>query len=67
MEDEGIAPNTYGTYSWSSRYGQKVAPVHHISVGIVYRHVQARLSVYTDWTSCMYLAQYPRLPICVLI
>ena len=29
--------------------------------------VLARLSAHTDWISCMYLAQYPRLPFCVLI
>ena len=29
--------------------------------------VQAGLSVFTDGISCMYLAQYPRLPFCGLI
>ena len=28
--------------------------------------VLAQLSAPTDWISCLYLAQYPRLPICVL-
>ena len=29
--------------------------------------VQARLSAHTDWISCFYLAQYPRLPCCGVI
>ena len=29
--------------------------------------VLARLSAHADWISCMYLAQYPRLPFCGLI
>ena len=44
-----------------SVYGQKVAPVHYIQ----YNSVQAQ--IYTGWTSCMYLAQYPRLPFKVLV
>ena len=33
----------------------------------IFQHnVQARLSAHTDWISFMYLAQYPRLPFCVL-
>ena len=36
MEDEDIAPNTY---SWSSRYGQKVAPV--LNIHIFQYNVQA--------------------------
>jgi len=40
MEDEDIAPNKY---SWSSRYGQKVAPVLYIAV----YSGQARLSAHT--------------------
>ena len=53
MEDDGIAPNTYGKYSWSSRYQQKVTAVHYI--GIFQYSVQAQLSVYDDWISCMYV------------
>ena len=33
MEDEDIAPNTY---SWYSRYGQNVVPVHYTGIYVVY-------------------------------
>jgi len=41
MEDKDIAPNTY---SWSSRYGKNVAPVHYIPVPVGTFGIQARLS-----------------------
>ena len=60
MEGEGIEPNTY---SWSSCYmGRKSR-----QYTLFQQSVQSRLSVYTDWISCMYLVQYPRLPFCGFI
>jgi len=54
MEDEDIAPNTY---SLSSRYRQKVAPVGKLHY----------ISVHTDCISCMYLAQFPSLSFRVVL
>ena len=48
MENEGIEANTY---SWSSRYMVKKSPQY----TILQYSVQARLSVHSDWISCMYL------------
>ena len=49
MEDEGIEANTY-----SGMHGHNVAPVNYI----FQYSVQARLSVHTDWISCIYLPQW---------
>ena len=61
MEDDGIEENInradpVGMAGKSRQYT------------ILYTYsVQAQLSVYSDWISCMYLPQFPRLPFCVFI
>ena len=59
MEDEDIAPNTY-----------TADPVSMGRQSCLYTMLEycvlALLSTHTDWISCMYLAQYPRLPFGVL-
>ena len=57
MDDEDIAPYTY-LQLIQSVWAESLCWNIHI--------VLARLSANTDWISCMYLAQYPRLPFCVL-
>ena len=57
MEDEGIVPNTYGTAD----------PVTSYLYTLLEYSVLARLSAHSDWISCLYLAQFPRLLFCGLI
>jgi len=64
MEDEDIAPNTY-VQLIQSVYGQKVMPVQLYFRPGIKLYWRGFLS-HTDWISCMYLPQYPRLPFCVL-
>ena len=60
MEDEDIAPNTVHTAD----------PVGMDRKSCLYTILEysglARLSAHTNWIRCLYLAQYPRLPFCVL-
>ena len=41
-------------------WAESSVPVHYTGIS----SVLARLSAHTDWISCMYLAQYPRLQFC---
>ena len=66
MEDEDIAPNMYICTADPVCMGRKSCQCNYIS-GQEYIIVMALHSAHTNWiSSSMYLAQYPRLPICVL-
>ena len=59
MEDEGIAQNRY---MFRSIWAESRACT--LYWNILY---MARISAHTNWISCMYLAQFPRLPFSGLI
>ena len=54
---------------WTMRILRQIHTAHPVGMGRKSRQytlfqyiVQAQLSAHTDWISCMYLGQYPRLP-----
>ena len=61
MEDEDMVPNTSGEAD-PVGMGRKSC-----LFTMCTQNVLARLSAHTNWISCVYLEQYPRLPFCGLI
>jgi len=59
MEDEDIASNTY-VQLIQSIWAESSACT------LCWNIVLARLSSHSNWISCLHLAQYPRLPFCIL-